>query len=125
MKRRVFFKILASALGFSALSAIPTLVDKNSIRHNKKTSIDISAINRPVNFIGNFIITKKLNNLNVFSARCPHLGCNINNYKDNIIICPCHGSHFDLEGNVLRGPATKPLKKFVYLIESDKIIISE
>ena len=27
--------------------------------------------------------------------------------------CPCHGSRFDLDGNVLGGPAKLPLEKIV------------
>ena len=44
------------------------------------------------------------------SAVCTHLGC-ITRYKsdERAIACPCHGSRFDLEGNVTHGPAPRPL----------------
>ena len=44
------------------------------------------------------------------SAVCTHLGC-IARYKsdEKVIACPCHGSRFDLEGNVIHGPAPQPL----------------
>lgn len=44
------------------------------------------------------------------SAVCTHLGC-ITRYKsdEKIIACPCHGSRFDLEGDVIHGPAPRPL----------------
>jgi cytochrome b6-f complex iron-sulfur subunit len=44
------------------------------------------------------------------SAVCTHLGC-ITRYvsDENAIACPCHGSRFDLEGNVTHGPAPRPL----------------
>lgn len=44
------------------------------------------------------------------SAVCTHLGC-ITRFRsdDRVIACPCHGSRFDLEGNVVHGPAPKPL----------------
>ena len=39
------------------------------------------------------------------SAVCTHLGC-ITRYlsDEKAIACPCHGSRFDLEGNVVHGP---------------------
>ena len=44
------------------------------------------------------------------SAVCTHLGC-ITRYlsSEGVIACPCHGSRFDLEGNVVHGPAPHPL----------------
>lgn len=44
------------------------------------------------------------------SAVCTHLGC-ITRYKsdERAIACPCHGSRYDLEGNVTHGPAPHPL----------------
>jgi cytochrome b6-f complex iron-sulfur subunit len=44
------------------------------------------------------------------SAVCTHLGC-ITRFRseENLIACPCHGSRFDLEGNVMHGPAPRPL----------------
>jgi len=44
------------------------------------------------------------------SAVCTHLGC-ITRYRsdENAISCPCHGSRFDLEGDVVNGPAPRPL----------------
>jgi cytochrome b6-f complex iron-sulfur subunit len=44
------------------------------------------------------------------SAVCTHLGCITRFVSDeNVIACPCHGSRFDLEGNVVHGPAPRPL----------------
>jgi cytochrome b6-f complex iron-sulfur subunit len=45
------------------------------------------------------------------SAVCTHLGCITRFLSDEkCIACPCHGSRFDLEGNVLHGPAPRPLQ---------------
>jgi len=50
------------------------------------------------------------NGVYALSAVCTHLGC-IARYKsdEKVIACPCHGSRFDLEGNVVHGPAPRPL----------------
>ena len=45
------------------------------------------------------------------SAVCTHLGCITRFLSDQgVIACPCHGSRFDLEGNVVEGPAPRPLR---------------
>lgn len=45
------------------------------------------------------------------SAVCTHLGC-ITRYQPdrNIIACPCHGSKFTIAGDVIAGPAPRPLR---------------
>lgn len=44
------------------------------------------------------------------TAICTHLGC-MTAWKPELgmIACPCHGSHFNREGQKLAGPAPKPL----------------
>lgn len=45
-----------------------------------------------------------------FSAVCTHQGCLVASVTDGQIVCPCHGSHFDIaSGDVLSGPANAPL----------------
>lgn len=60
--------------------------------------------------------------IKVLSIACTHLGC-VLNVEDDKFVCPCHGSMFDLKGNVLKGPALKPLKHIDYTIQNNNIII--
>jgi len=43
--------------------------------------------------------------------RCTHLGCRLGRDPDGGFACPCHGSRFDADGAVLRGPAERPLAR--------------
>src|SRR5258705_7629662 len=48
--------------------------------------------------------------LYVMWARCTHLGCTPNWFgAENRFRCPCHGSNYTLDGDVIAGPAPKPL----------------
>ncbi len=42
------------------------------------------------------------------SLRCTHLGCTLEDEGGNFS-CPCHGSAFDQDGEILKGPAEEKL----------------
>ena len=46
------------------------------------------------------------------SAICTHLGCNVVHEEGEGFACPCHGSVFDEDGLVLKGPAAWPLPRY-------------
>ncbi|MGM9881873.1 MAG: FAD-dependent oxidoreductase, partial [Bacilli bacterium] len=47
----------------------------------------------------------------VVSNICPHMKCNlIFNYIDKTWDCPCHASRFDIDGNIIYGPAVYDIK---------------
>ena len=52
--------------------------------------------------------------IHALSPVCTHAGCIINwNAAEKTWDCPCHGARYDIDGNVLVGPATKKLNKSV------------
>jgi len=45
-----------------------------------------------------------------FDSTCTHQGCPVTSIVGQQIVCPCHGSAFDVAtGDVVNGPATSPL----------------
>jgi Rieske Fe-S protein len=51
---------------------------------------------------------------------CTHLGCTVT-VTDDGLSCPCHGSRFDRQGRVVKGPADRPLQRMT-VVERDGMI---
>lgn len=75
--------------------------------------------NRKVSFYDDFIIINENEVLTVLSAHCTHLGCKINKLENDRLICPCHGSEYNLNGNPVKGPAYKNLENILAEISED------
>ena len=60
------------------------------------------------------------------NAVCTHLGCVVPwNGSENKFICPCHGSQYNDEGKVVRGPAPLSLALAKAEVKDDKLVFSE
>lgn len=59
------------------------------------------------------------------NAICTHLGCVVPwNASENKFICPCHGSQYNSEGKVVRGPAPLSLALVHTEVVDDRIAIT-
>lgn len=63
----------------------------------------------------------------VIWARCTHLGCTPNWFPaESRFRCPCHGSNFTVEGDVIAGPAPKPLWRLaVNLTPEGRLVVDK
>ena len=60
-----------------------------------------------------FVLFRQDEQLWAVSRTCTHLGCRINFIeKEQYLECPCHQSRFSIDGEVVRGPAEKPLQRY-------------
>ncbi len=74
---------------------------------------------------GAVIVAQDSGGLFAFSAICTHLGFTVNPPDaKGTTICPCHGSEFDGEGNVLLGPASTSLQHFVVAICNGDVYVN-
>ena len=56
-------------------------------------------------------------------ARCTHLGCTPRWFSnENRFRCPCHGSNYNIEAEVIAGPAPKPMYRCKIWLDKDGII---
>ena len=58
------------------------------------------------------VIRKSATSYLALSTKCTHMGCTVDPPQNGVISCPCHGSQYDLSGNVIQGPAPNSLRKY-------------
>lgn len=89
----------------NAKSYILTKIKSNYVFYPK--NVEIKVVNGQK--VG--IYTDKKNIKHMVYIKCPHLKCNlVFNNVDKTWDCPCHGSRFDIDGNVLFGPSVYNIK---------------
>jgi len=129
--RRDFFKLITTALlAVSGALGIGALIRFLNYQTEPpvKTKFDVGpASNYPVgsrSFIPDVpaVLIHAAGGFSALSLVCTHLGCTVEQ-KDDGFACPCHGSRYDGDGNVLRGPAQKPLRSLRVEITSDQYLI--
>jgi cytochrome b6-f complex iron-sulfur subunit len=57
--------------------------------------------------------------------RCVHLGCTVP-FRDDCVSfkCPCHGSHYQVTGEYLDGPAPRSLDRFALSLNGEDVVIN-
>jgi cytochrome b6-f complex iron-sulfur subunit len=71
---------------------------------------------------GPFIVARDEGGLYAMSAKCTHLGCTVS-IDGSTLPCACHGSVFDLNGNVMYGPARRPLQHYRLTITNGSVVV--
>jgi Rieske Fe-S protein len=107
----------SGAAGSSASPPTPSLVKLSSIPVGGSTSSTLGG--QPI-----VLAQPKEGTVVAFSAICTHQGCVIApaglRYD-----CPCHGSIFNaVTGDVIRGPAVRPLTKLTTSVSGDSVTVS-
>jgi|SRR5271157_1195849 len=131
LSRRNFFKLITTtlltisgALGIGALFRFLNYQTEPPV----KTEFDIGpAENYPIgsrSLIPDVpaLLSHMPSGFSALSLVCTHLGCTVEQ-RGNSFACPCHGSRYDASGNVLRGPAQKPLRSLRIQITSNNGLI--
>jgi len=55
-------------------------------------------------------------------TRCMHRGCQVEP-ADGHLVCPCHGSEYDNEGGILKGPTELPLIRYAVSTDAANVYI--
>lgn len=60
--------------------------------------------------LGRVVVVKEGDEISVFSAACPHNGCDVTVSEDESeFLCPCHHSRFSLDGERIEGQSPRGL----------------
>ena len=63
--------------------------------------------------------------VDALSSICTHAGCTVGYSKSRMdLSCPCHGSLFNLDGSVARGPAAFPLKSYTATLDAANKLVT-
>ena len=116
--RRYFIKSAVLGLIVGTAFLWDNMISRQKKITSRKTISLPFDVNKEISFQDDFVIINKDGTIRVFSSRCTHLGCKINKHDNNQLLCPCHGSTFDLLGNATKGPATRSLKEMKFEISS-------
>ncbi len=123
MRRRVFVQASAAAVtglalaGCASLIAVPVTPVGGKIRIPLRLHPQLEQPGgylriRPVGAATPlYVLALDGGRYAVLSPICTHLQCTVN-IEGATLLCPCHGSLYDREGRVLRGPAARPLQRF-------------
>ncbi len=129
MNRRDFVGLAAAGWAGACASLVVTTV----MPENGRLRLSLSnhpLLNRPGGFLkirpeGSdrllYVLALSGGSFAVVSPICKHLGCTVN-IDGPQLLCPCHGSMYDRDGSVLRGPTQAPLDQFQTEVSSDGIL---
>ena len=122
--RRHFLELIgAGAIGVAAVGSGVLTTEYLSPNVVKEPPTKFKA-GMPESYPPVFIVRAREGYFYALSATCTHLGC-IANWKadEGIVACPCHGSKFDREGNVIAGPAPRPLPRYAMSLDDHGQIV--
>ena len=95
------------------------------------TAGDVSALNNS----GGWLLITEANTLVVnvgdsliraFTSVCTHSGCSDSwQFSNSLFECTCHGSRFNTNGEVVRGPANSDLDEFSVTRDGDTVTINK
>lgn len=131
--RRSFLKMTWIILGIAAIgeliAVIISFMGRNRTDRNLQKTSTIIEAGKVDNFAPNSVTANIQGRFYLcrmddggflaLSSKCTHLGCTVPwDAKENRFACPCHGSSYDITGNVLTAPAPRPLDIYPVSIEN-------
>jgi cytochrome b6-f complex iron-sulfur subunit len=110
------------------LSTINAAVTGNTIRLTIDASSPLAGVGSAAQvqaMAATYLVVRiSQESFNAMTAICTHEGCTVNGYESQTFVCPCHGSRYNTNGGVVRGPASSPLRQFATRLDGDVLTIT-
>lgn len=121
-RRKIIGALISLAAGFMLLGRFlrPEVGRKKTLLTLEKASIPVhgALIYRETRMA----VIREGGEIYALSLVCTHLGCSVT-VTPRELLCPCHGSVFDRRGNVVKGPADRPLMRYAVEDRGDRIVV--
>jgi nitrite reductase/ring-hydroxylating ferredoxin subunit/uncharacterized membrane protein len=93
-------------------------IDEADLARNVPTPVTVGAVE--------LLLLRRDDSILAISNHCSHRGCSLHEGEfsegGTVVMCPCHGSTFDLhDGALLHGPATAPQPSYMTRVRDGKI----
>jgi nitrite reductase/ring-hydroxylating ferredoxin subunit len=132
MKRRDFIKESGmTCMALAGMGFLLTECKSASVREtDKEVIVPISLMKKKNNLIVSsknvaekiLLVKNQDGTYHSLLLKCTHKGAALKQ-EEGRLVCPAHGSTFDLEGNVTNKPAKTELKKFPVTSNESEIVI--
>jgi cytochrome b6-f complex iron-sulfur subunit len=101
--------------GFQAAGTLAELNEKGQILNQQFAAGPVLVVRSPTDNQA----------LSAVDPTCTHRACLVTwGSEAKEFFCPCHNSKFGPDGEVLTGPATKPLKTYTAKLEGSSVLVS-
>ena len=115
--------LVAAQVGLALVKFIQPVAKSGfggQILAGKIEDFTVGTINRIL--AGRFFIARSEAGILALWQKCPHLGCSVPWVEEeDRFHCPCHGSMFNRVGEVIGGPAPRPMDIFPIEVREDEI----
>jgi Rieske Fe-S protein len=126
LSRKTFFKWASLALIIPFYKLLESTANSKQANGIVKRELIVDAhFADGVHFYDKVILIKDKNEFRMLASKCSHLGCRINKVENGELVCPCHGSRYNLFGEPSKGPAIGSLAEIQFEKEQrqDKVIL--
>ena len=70
-----------------------------------------------------FFVVRRGKRIIALSSVCTHKGCKVRVAEDESFFCKCHGSTFDRDGKVTKGPARRNLPRLAVRLDEQRQVL--